>query len=273
MRRSATRASAIFSEVNDLEWGTPVLYLRAPDGMIFAPLTPEERARERQAMERRTREQEQRIESLYLAAQIGLAQNDFDAAENSLAALLAMGAENENTRTLQKEIQDGRARHTAGIEQERQAAEQAQHIESLYLGAQASFEKQEFDDAEASLAALLALDAEHVPARELQEQISTARAVQAAPTELYTNPPAETTAPPPGIPERAYAMAAADPAPTSSVGQGFPARYALPLAGAIILLLLLLGGGALALGIFNSPSPTPTAQIVLPASDHHRRRK
>jgi len=28
---------AIFAQVNDLEWGTPVLYLRAPDGVILAP--------------------------------------------------------------------------------------------------------------------------------------------------------------------------------------------------------------------------------------------
>ena len=39
---------AIFSEVSDLEWATPVLYLRSPDGRIFAPsaapiVTPEER--------------------------------------------------------------------------------------------------------------------------------------------------------------------------------------------------------------------------------------
>ena len=28
---------AICSEVSDLEWATPVLYLRLPDGRIFAP--------------------------------------------------------------------------------------------------------------------------------------------------------------------------------------------------------------------------------------------
>ncbi len=38
---SAAR-SAIFTDVNALEWGTPVLYLRAPDGIIFAPVSAPE---------------------------------------------------------------------------------------------------------------------------------------------------------------------------------------------------------------------------------------
>ncbi len=61
---------AIFAEDNDVEWGTPVLYLRAPDGVIFAPLAPEEIAElERIRAEQGRRERErtelvQRMDSL-----------------------------------------------------------------------------------------------------------------------------------------------------------------------------------------------------------------
>ena len=105
--------SAIFTDVNDLEWGTPVLYLRAPDGMIFAPLSEQERAElerkrlaeEKQAQEqaeakRRAQEREQQLEILLLAAQMGFAQNDFDAAEKSLASIFALDPTNSTARQL-----------------------------------------------------------------------------------------------------------------------------------------------------------------------------
>lgn len=42
---------AVFAQDNDVEWGTPVLYLRAPDGYIFdLEQTPDERRREAQVI-------------------------------------------------------------------------------------------------------------------------------------------------------------------------------------------------------------------------------
>ena len=72
---------AIFADDNDVEWGTPVLYMRAPDGRIFdvASLTPEVQAArrraaeaaqaEREAVERRAREQQEAKERAQREAQ------------------------------------------------------------------------------------------------------------------------------------------------------------------------------------------------------------
>lgn len=101
---------AIFSEVNDLEWGTPVLYLRAPDGIIFEPLAEEERVA--RAAELRERERQTQIETLTRDAQNSFAQDDLDAAEKALTALVALDAQNETARDLQSKLQAARARHT-----------------------------------------------------------------------------------------------------------------------------------------------------------------
>lgn len=107
---------AIFSEVSDLEWGTPVLYLRAPDGMIFAPLSEQERVereRARLAEEQRAREKQQQVEALALAAQTSFHKNDFDAAEKSLATLFALDANNANARELEIKIHAAREQEQA----------------------------------------------------------------------------------------------------------------------------------------------------------------
>lgn len=187
--------SAIFTDVNDLEWGTPVLYLRAPDGVIFAPLSKEERAdldkarlaqeraQAQQAEEQRARERAQLLETLYLAAQVSFAENDFDAAEKSAASLLAEDPSNANARDLQNKIQEARAHQAAEQErraQEESAREQAererqQQLETLALAAQFDFDKNDFDAAEKSITALLALDATNAGALELQAKLPAAR--------------------------------------------------------------------------------------------------
>jgi outer membrane protein assembly factor BamD (BamD/ComL family) len=55
---------AIFASNNDVEWGTPVLFMRIPNGVLFRPETPAEKAArlkdERIAREKATREQAKR---------------------------------------------------------------------------------------------------------------------------------------------------------------------------------------------------------------------
>jgi len=57
----AEARKAIFATGNDVEWGTPVLYMRSPDGHIFdvASLPPEELAARRRAAEAAQREREE----------------------------------------------------------------------------------------------------------------------------------------------------------------------------------------------------------------------
>jgi formylglycine-generating enzyme required for sulfatase activity len=233
---------AIFAEDNDTEWGTPALYLRAPNGVIFVPLSEQERAELEQAQrarEQAERARQQQIETLYLAAQASFAQNDFDAAEKSLAALFALDEANAVARELQTKIQTAHTQQAA----EQAERERQQQIEPLYLAAQSSFDKNDFDAAEKSLTALFALDMANTNARELQTKIQTARERAAQPA---------STATPTVMPERAQAKTS----PTTRT-QGIPTRYALPIAGVIVLVLLLLGG-AYALNIFNPRTATPT---------------
>lgn len=108
----AEARTAIFAQVNDLEWGTPVLYLRAPDGVLFVPLTPEERAqreRARRDQERLAQERAQKLQQLYHAAEAALAHQDFDAAEHSLGELFALDPNHAAARELEQKTKDARA--------------------------------------------------------------------------------------------------------------------------------------------------------------------
>ena len=51
---------AIFASNNDVEWGTPVLFMRTPDGMLFRPESAEERAARLEAEERTARAKAER---------------------------------------------------------------------------------------------------------------------------------------------------------------------------------------------------------------------
>jgi outer membrane protein assembly factor BamD (BamD/ComL family) len=99
----AEARKAIFTQGNDVEWGTPVLYMRAPDGRIFSVevLTPEERAAETaraeaEARARREREEAARVAleqrqtklaTLYEQATTRLAEQDWAGACDLLAQI------------------------------------------------------------------------------------------------------------------------------------------------------------------------------------------
>ncbi|OQY90321.1 MAG: hypothetical protein B6D41_09835, partial [Chloroflexi bacterium UTCFX4] len=207
---------AIFSEVNDLEWGTPVLYLRAPDGIIFEPLTEEERAARAVAL----RVRQTQIETLTRDAQTSFAQDDLDAAEKALAALLALDAQNKTARDLQSKLQAARAL--------RRAKQTPAPVGSAVP------------------------HPERAPAPSAPPTTSPERATaRPAPSpKRVTARPASSAS----IPERVTA-----PTMLRQIARGeFPQEYILPLA-AIAILVLLGVGGAFALGIFGPGSETPTA--------------
>ncbi len=104
---------AIFAHVNDLEWGTPVLYLRAPDGILFTPLASEERAeREPQTQSRLTTQQaskpQSQIDALLAEAQASFTRGDLGAAQKALTALFALEASNAAALELQAKITSAR---------------------------------------------------------------------------------------------------------------------------------------------------------------------
>ncbi|MBI4674246.1 MAG: SUMF1/EgtB/PvdO family nonheme iron enzyme [Chloroflexi bacterium] len=210
----AEARSAIFAQVNDLEWGTPVLYLRASDGVIFTLPTPEQlaqRARERMAQERRARERAAQVEQNYRAAESCFAQDDFDAATLALTALFALDPNHAAARELELKIQDARAEQAriahdqaerARAEQARLAREKAERersekerlareqveqqrklqIETLYRAAQKNFTDKNYPAALNALDQVLALDATHRAALELKSKTERALAARQAPS-------------------------------------------------------------------------------------------
>jgi outer membrane protein assembly factor BamD (BamD/ComL family) len=151
---------AIFADGNDIEWGKPVLYMRAPDGRIFdvESLTPEvlaarrraaEAARaEREATERRAREQHQaRLEELYQRATTLLAQREWAGAQEVLATL--------------QELEPGYRDVAALVEQARSGVREQERCAALYGAAQKDLEAGRLPEAMAGFRSVLDLDASH----------------------------------------------------------------------------------------------------------------
>jgi hypothetical protein len=116
----AAARKAIFAEGNDIEWGTPVLYLRAPDGQLFSV--------NREAA-RRAEEEKQRAEAARQAE------------EEKQRAEAARQAEEERQRAeraRQAEEEKQRAEAARLAEEERQRAEAARQAEEVKQRAEAT---------------------------------------------------------------------------------------------------------------------------------------
>ncbi len=154
---------AVFADDNDVEWGTPVLYLRAPDGIIFSTVPADEAARlgreraerqerleaeqrtqaehdrqerERVAREQAERERAEKMERLYQAARSNLASDQLAEAITTLDELLAIDPNYPPALELSRQVQAAqteRARQTAEraeqarVERERLDAERQAH--------------------------------------------------------------------------------------------------------------------------------------------------
>jgi len=84
----AEARKAVFAQDNDVEWGTPVLYMRSSDGCIFDI--------ERVSEEERRRAQ---VEALYREAQTAMAEGDWTEAIGRLQALLALDPTHAEAKT------------------------------------------------------------------------------------------------------------------------------------------------------------------------------
>jgi len=89
----AEARKAIFAEVSEIEWGTPVLYMRAPDGLIFEMEQVNE-------SDRRLLQ----ITSLMTAARTAFAANDEATAVDKLKQVLALDAAHADASALLRDI-------------------------------------------------------------------------------------------------------------------------------------------------------------------------
>jgi len=89
----AEARKAIFAEVSEIEWGTPVLYMRSPDGKVFEVEKVSEVARKQLY-----------ISSLLTAARTATASNDHTTAIGKLKEALALEPEHAEAATLLADV-------------------------------------------------------------------------------------------------------------------------------------------------------------------------
>jgi hypothetical protein len=106
----AEARKAIFAQGNDdVEWGTPVLYLRSPNGQIFdvtatsPPRSPQEREEDRL---------QGQLSALFMDAHEAMAQDDWPVALEKLQAVLALEPTNAEAAAQVREIRHALDLHT-----------------------------------------------------------------------------------------------------------------------------------------------------------------
>jgi hypothetical protein len=120
----------LFSEDHGLEWGTPVLYMRANDGRVFNVQQQDDAARK-----------QARISELYHAATAAMTAQKWDEARTNWQAILA--------------VDPGHVHATAGLEQ----ISKQQELAKLYAEGRAHMEAGRWHEALASLSMAQAIDA------------------------------------------------------------------------------------------------------------------
>lgn len=114
---------AIFASNNDVEWGTPVLFMRTPNGVLFRPETAEEKearlAAEREAAEEAAREKAEReaeqerareqrlsqLNRLYDQVKIQMAQEDWPAAIEFLLQIQEIEPDFKDAQVLLEQVE------------------------------------------------------------------------------------------------------------------------------------------------------------------------
>jgi uncharacterized RDD family membrane protein YckC len=148
---------AIFAADNEVEWATPVIYLRASDGRIFAEVPPEPAAEEasrrdelaQHAAERRQREQAEREQAEREQAEREQAERDELARRAAEQRERAAALQREEAARLEEAArreelarQEATARREEAARQERAAAERRQREEALREQERAEWRRQ-----------------------------------------------------------------------------------------------------------------------------------
>jgi hypothetical protein len=147
------RRAIRLTNANSLEWGTPVLFMRAPDGEIF-------KVSERRAAEL-AEDQDQSVEELELLYRSGMEafwRDDWDAAAEEFQAVARL---RPGYRDVQRRLTE---------------AQRQQRLSQLDGEAQAAEARQDWQAAAAALAALMAAAPDYKDARRRQERVESAMA-------------------------------------------------------------------------------------------------
>ena len=147
----AEARKAIFAEVSEIEWGTPVLYMRSPDGRIFDVKQVSEVDRT-----------QVRLSSLLQAARVAVQVGDEATAVDKLGQVLALDPKHADAAARLQEIKQ----KAAGDE------ERKKRRETLRRAASDAMAREQWDQAIEQLRALVALDPDD---HESRGQLSEAR--------------------------------------------------------------------------------------------------
>ena len=162
---------AIFASNNDVEWGTPVLFMRTPNGVLFRPETPAEKAArlavEREAVEKVAREKAEReaeqerakkqrlslLNRLYDQAKKQMAQQDWSAAIDNIKQIQEINPDFRDVATL--------------LEQAQAEQERAKRVNKLLAQGNEMLQNRDWVKAVRKFEQLLDLNPGHVEAQQL----------------------------------------------------------------------------------------------------------
>lgn len=191
---------AIFAANNDVEWGTPVLFMRIPNGVLFRPETPEEKsarlaaerlAAEKAAREKAKREAEQKKTQAQIERKRELQEQQAEEQRQAhLAELYEQAGEKStagdwpNAIDLYEEIDEiepGFRDVKNQLEQAWRKKERGEKIQEFFDTAQKHMRAEQWSDAIAKFQALLELEPTH---EEAKEQLANAKVKLAQRTEV-----------------------------------------------------------------------------------------
>jgi len=116
---------AIFADGNEIEWATPVLYLRSPDGRVFnRGLSPKAKQRETEQQETERREAEQRETERREAEQRETEQRETERREAAQREAAQRETERRETERREAERREAERRETERREAEQRTAEE-----------------------------------------------------------------------------------------------------------------------------------------------------
>jgi tetratricopeptide (TPR) repeat protein len=160
----AEARKAIFAEVSEIEWGTPVLYMRSPDGKVFEVEQISEPER-----------QQLQISSLLTAARTAMASFDHATAAEKLGELLALEPEHSEASKLLADVTREQELAEAELARAAAEAERKQRASELRHAAMVAMAAEQWGEAQTRWQAVLELEPED---REVRAQLNEAQRQQ-----------------------------------------------------------------------------------------------
>ncbi len=211
----AEARKAISIEVaNTVEWGTPVMYMRSPDGMLFSiqkqkkkgkkqeKVTKEaqlQAQKEAERVEQERREQEAlqaELSALFSKGMEALAAQDWQTAIEQFKSLMALDASYKDVKDMlakaEQQLEHAKKEEKQRLEEQEKEKARQQQLKDLYNKGKLDIKSQEWQAAIAAFQEVIALDSKYKDTANLlasseaeQKRIEDAKKQEAQLAELY----------------------------------------------------------------------------------------